>query len=199
MKFIYLFRAGAAHYKVGITGNIANRIKAIQTSNQHQIELITSRPVSNDSSAEKELHDWLKDYRTNGGSEWFELTTEQALELVKKISSIEVEADITDHLNMRNLMIRQDRLEQKLSEYIASVRPPKKVAKTIEPNMTNDILLPEATQIATLHGGASASLLQRRLRIGYARAARLLDLLETNGIVGPSDGARKRELLIAYK
>ncbi len=41
---------------------------------------------------------------------------------------------------------------------------------------------------------ASASLLQRRLRIGYARAARLLDILEENGVVGPADGARPREV-----
>jgi len=44
---------------------------------------------------------------------------------------------------------------------------------------------------------ASASLLQRRLRIGYARAARLLDMLEDKGIVGPSDGAKPREIHFA--
>lgn len=46
-------------------------------------------------------------------------------------------------------------------------------------------------------GKASASLLQRRLRVGYARAARLLDILEDNGIVGPSDGAKPREVYTA--
>jgi S-DNA-T family DNA segregation ATPase FtsK/SpoIIIE len=44
---------------------------------------------------------------------------------------------------------------------------------------------------------ASASLLQRRLRVGYARAARLLDMLEDKGIVGPSDGAKPREIHLA--
>ena len=44
---------------------------------------------------------------------------------------------------------------------------------------------------------ASASLLQRRLRIGYARAARLLDMLEDKGIIGPSDGAKPREIRFA--
>ncbi len=43
-------------------------------------------------------------------------------------------------------------------------------------------------------GKASASLLQRRLRIGYARAARLLDILEDKGIIGPGDGAKPREV-----
>lgn len=46
-------------------------------------------------------------------------------------------------------------------------------------------------------GKASASYLQRRLRIGYARAARLLDLLEEQGIIGPGDGAKPREVLSA--
>jgi S-DNA-T family DNA segregation ATPase FtsK/SpoIIIE len=43
---------------------------------------------------------------------------------------------------------------------------------------------------------ASASLLQRRLRVGYARAARILDQMEDRGIVGPADGSRFREVLI---
>lgn len=43
-------------------------------------------------------------------------------------------------------------------------------------------------------GKASASLLQRRLRVGYARAARLLDILEDRGVVGPADGAKPREV-----
>lgn len=43
---------------------------------------------------------------------------------------------------------------------------------------------------------ASASLLQRRLKVGYARAARLLDILEENGVVGPSNGAKPREILM---
>ena len=43
---------------------------------------------------------------------------------------------------------------------------------------------------------ASASLLQRRLRIGYARAARILDQMEDRGIVGAADGSRFREVLV---
>ncbi|MEJ7802454.1 MAG: DNA translocase FtsK, partial [Candidatus Limnocylindria bacterium] len=43
---------------------------------------------------------------------------------------------------------------------------------------------------------ASASLLQRRLRIGYARAARILDQMEDRDVVGPADGSRFREVLV---
>ena len=41
---------------------------------------------------------------------------------------------------------------------------------------------------------ASASFLQRRLKIGYARAARLIDMLEERGVVGPGEGAKAREI-----
>ena len=41
---------------------------------------------------------------------------------------------------------------------------------------------------------ASASFLQRRMRIGYARAARLLDMLEDEGVIGPGEGAKPREV-----
>jgi S-DNA-T family DNA segregation ATPase FtsK/SpoIIIE len=46
-------------------------------------------------------------------------------------------------------------------------------------------------------GQASTSLLQRRLRLGYARAARILDVMEQEGIVGPPQGSRPREILVA--
>ncbi len=61
----------------------------------------------------------------------------------------------------------------------------------------DDDLFEEAKALVIQSGKASASLLQRRLRVGYARAARLLDLLEQAGIIGPSDGAKPRDILVA--
>ena len=60
-----------------------------------------------------------------------------------------------------------------------------------------DPLYEEAKRVVVEAGKASASLLQRRLRVGYARAARLLDILEERGVVGPADGARPREVFAA--
>ncbi len=57
-----------------------------------------------------------------------------------------------------------------------------------------DDLFDAAKEEVMRAGKASASLLQRRLRIGYARAARLLDILEDKGIIGPGDGAKPREV-----
>ena len=77
-----------------------------------------------------------------------------------------------------------------------------KQQKTFEFNSANvpseddDPLLDEAKEVLIQAGKGSASLLQRRLKVGYARAARLLDLLEKIGFIGPADGAKPRELLI---
>jgi S-DNA-T family DNA segregation ATPase FtsK/SpoIIIE len=59
-----------------------------------------------------------------------------------------------------------------------------------------DALLSQAVDIVRRSDKASASLLQRRLRIGYARAARILDQMEDRGIVGAADGSRFREVLV---
>jgi len=59
-----------------------------------------------------------------------------------------------------------------------------------------DELFDEAVRIVCQYDRASASLLQRRLSIGYARAARILDQLEEEGIVGPGEGAKPRDVLI---
>lgn len=63
------------------------------------------------------------------------------------------------------------------------------------PDEDSDPLIPEAKEEILRAGKASASLLQRRLKVGYARAARLLDLLEQEGFIGPGDGAKPREIL----
>ena len=59
-----------------------------------------------------------------------------------------------------------------------------------------DELYPDAYDVVVKAKKASASLLQRRLRVGYARAARLLDILEEKGVVGPVNGAKPREVFI---
>jgi S-DNA-T family DNA segregation ATPase FtsK/SpoIIIE len=59
-----------------------------------------------------------------------------------------------------------------------------------------DDLYEEAREIVIRAGKASTSYLQRKLRIGYARAARLMDILEENGIISQGEGAKPREVLI---
>ena len=59
----------------------------------------------------------------------------------------------------------------------------------------DDDLYQDAVRVCCEMGRASTSTLQRRLRIGYGRAARLIDIMEKDGIVGPADGAKPREVL----
>ena len=59
----------------------------------------------------------------------------------------------------------------------------------------HDELFDDAVRLVLEFGKASTSLLQRRLRIGYGRAAHLIDLMERDGIVGAADGPKPREVL----
>jgi DNA segregation ATPase FtsK/SpoIIIE, S-DNA-T family len=62
-----------------------------------------------------------------------------------------------------------------------------------------DELYEKAVELVLLTGQASASYLQRRLKLGYARAARIIDQMEGEGIIGPSEGAKPREVLVDPK
>jgi len=61
----------------------------------------------------------------------------------------------------------------------------------------DDDMYRDAVRVVIDSGKASASLLQRRLRVGYARAARLVETMEEQGIIGPADGARPRDVLVS--
>lgn len=61
----------------------------------------------------------------------------------------------------------------------------------------DDDMYKDAVRVVIEGGKASTSLLQRRLRVGYSRAARLIETMEEQGIVGPADGARPREVLVS--
>ena len=60
----------------------------------------------------------------------------------------------------------------------------------------DDELIPEAARICVMHNQGSTSLLQRRLKVGYSRAGRLMDQLEALGVVGPSSGSKARDVLV---
>jgi len=72
----------------------------------------------------------------------------------------------------------------------------KEPASKIELEDFQDELYNDAVRVVITSGQASISHLQRRLRLGYGRAARMIDQMEAEGIVGPADGARPREILV---
>jgi S-DNA-T family DNA segregation ATPase FtsK/SpoIIIE len=71
--------------------------------------------------------------------------------------------------------------------------------KKFEEIEIDDELFKEAVSIVISKGEASASMLQRKLKIGYARAGRLIDLMEKKGIVGPPSGSKPREVLVGWE
>jgi len=83
------------------------------------------------------------------------------------------------------------------TEYDMDIMEKIKEGKEIANNYDdNDELLPQAIELAIDLGQISASMLQRRFRIGFNRAARLIDEMEKRGIIGPQDGSKPRQVLI---
>ena len=72
----------------------------------------------------------------------------------------------------------------------------KKGAADTADEAEDEMFMP-AVEIAVEAGNVSASMLQRRLKLGYARAARLVDEMQDRGIVGPPDGSKPRQALIS--
>jgi S-DNA-T family DNA segregation ATPase FtsK/SpoIIIE len=86
------------------------------------------------------------------------------------------------------------------AEYVHSfLEGPKDDGKETDANgessQEDDDLFDDAVRLVFEFGKASTSLLQRRLRIGYGRAAHLIDMMERDGLVGPADGSKPREIL----
>ena len=75
----------------------------------------------------------------------------------------------------------------------ASPRRPAEAAEVTD----RDDLFDEAVRFVVQSGQASTSMLQRRFRIGFSRAGRLVDMMERDGIIGPADGSKPREILVA--
>ncbi|MFA5022066.1 MAG: DNA translocase FtsK 4TM domain-containing protein [Patescibacteria group bacterium] len=119
-----------------------------------------------------------------------------------------VSADISKPKRLQGAFASDNEIK-KVAEYLKEQAEPDYLEEVVEkqalsmPGVTSldsedgDPLLNEAKEVILQAKKASASLLQRRLRVGYARAARILDLLEQQGIIGPGDGAKPREVLIS--
>ncbi|MCX6736896.1 MAG: DNA translocase FtsK, partial [Candidatus Parcubacteria bacterium] len=93
----------------------------------------------------------------------------------------------------KQLDMGENELSQNLEQVMNAKSNPNFI--NLDENDENgDELYDQAYEVVVKAGKASASLLQRRLRVGYARAARLLDLMEEKNVIGPADGAKPREV-----
>jgi len=95
----------------------------------------------------------------------------------------------------------------RLTKYVKDQRKPRYDEKIVhvlkkpgvyieEESGEKDLLFDKAVELVLLTGQASASYLQRKLKLGYARAARILDQMQMEGIVGPTEGSKPREILV---
>jgi S-DNA-T family DNA segregation ATPase FtsK/SpoIIIE len=84
------------------------------------------------------------------------------------------------------------KFETSIQEKLNSDTPPEEEVTDEDEELVRKVL-----EIMKQERRASTSLFQRRLRLGYTRAARIVDILEQRGIVGPRDGAKDREILIS--
>ncbi|MCD6232906.1 hypothetical protein J7J81_00775 [bacterium] len=99
---------------------------------------------------------------------------------------------VVNFLKQENVSLEDNVLRESLKEELEKPGGSFKGGFTGE-----DPLYEQAKELVIESGKASASLLQRRLRVGYARAARLLDILEQKGVVGPANGAKPREVYLS--
>jgi DNA segregation ATPase FtsK/SpoIIIE-like protein len=212
MQYVYMLRAGTNHYKIGVATNVLKRLSSIQTGNSNLVEVVTAKPVQNAFEVERQIHQRLDKLHTNGGKEWFELKAEDAIDVAVMINRMPA-IDITDRLTIAAILEHQKKtsksIQKQLDFVINTYQKREKPVATIEPNVykpeptKNDIkkidddeLYRKAVDIVREAGKASTSLLQRKLGLGYSRAAKIIDLLEANYIISPSDGTNKSRKVI---
>ncbi len=162
-----------------IKANIPSRIAFAVTSQ------IDSRTILDIGGAEKLLGKGDMLYYPAGeskpervqGSFISDKEVERIVNVVKANSSVEYDEDIMEHLEREQSYEGDEKTKE-------------------EESLDADELLPQAIEVVLEANQASTSLLQRRLKLGYARAARIVDQMEARGIVGPSEGSKPRQILI---
>ncbi len=159
-----------------IKANISSRI-ALQVASQ-----VDSKTILDNAGAEKLL----------GGGDMLFISSELSKPRRIQCAYISTEeiTSVVDFIRKENISTDGDELKVKVEESL------EKKNGGSGGDSDEDDMYDEAVATVRDAQKASASLLQRKLGVGYARAARLLDIMEENGVVGPGDGAKPREVFI---
>lgn len=140
------------------------------------------------------------------------LDTQGAEKLLGKGDMLFLTAEISKPKRLQGAFVSDEEIKRVVDyikeksgnfEYVEGITDRQKVGGIagvgLEGNINDEVddLFVDAREIVVSSGKASTSLLQRRLAIGYARAARIMDELEEAGVIGPSNGAKPREILMS--
>ena len=217
MQYVYLLRAGENHYKIGVATNILKRVGSIQTSNPNKVEIVKTIICEDAYQIEGRLHKSYIDVKAKGGSEWFVLEPREVIDLCIIMSSHDGAYKYTfdDKLGLMSLFEKhlqwKKSLEKKLDLIMNNYQ--KALARDFKTNIKSiqaepvlaleeqnepdeDPYISKAIELMRETGKLSTSLLQRKLRIGYGRAARIVDELEGRGLVSKLDGSLPRTILM---
>ena len=113
------------------------------------------------------------------------------------VSDSEIES-VVDFVRNSKAVIYDEDVAQEIERSAAGEGGKSGDADSGDDSESRDPMMNEAIKCVIEAGQASTSLLQRRLRLGYARAGRLIDEMEQMGIVGPHEGSKPRQVLITY-
>ncbi|MBE6819711.1 MAG: DNA translocase FtsK [Ruminococcaceae bacterium] len=166
-----------------IKANIPSRI-ALSVSSQ-----VDSRTILDASGAEKLL---------GNGDMLFNPVTVSKPTRVQGcfISDAEVER-VVNHIKSQAQTTYNEETIHEIEAKAAAVENSKKKTADDDDDADWDPMLNDAIEVVVNAGGASTTMLQKKLKLGYARASRVMDQLEEKGIVGPSEGAKPRAVLIS--
>jgi len=112
------------------------------------------------------------------------------------ISDAEVER-VVNHIKSQAQTTYNEETIHEIEAKAAAAENAKKKTVDDDGDEDWDPMLNDAIEVVVNAGGASTTMLQKKLKLGYARASRVMDQLEEKGIVGPSEGAKPRAVLIS--
>ncbi|GGM26353.1 DNA translocase FtsK [Paraliobacillus quinghaiensis] len=130
------------------------------------------------------------------------IDTSGAERLLGKGDMLFVENGARNPVRIQGAFVSDDEIER-ITSYAKKMAPTnylfeqEQLLKQVDTEETEDDLYSDVLSFVLEHNGASASLLQRRFKIGYNRAARLIDALEHNGIISTQKGSKPRDILVS--
>lgn len=211
MKYVYILRAGESHYKVGVATSVKKRLSGLQTSNPVKVDIVSAKLLDDAYAVEGQLHARLKEWNVSG--EWFSLQPMQVIDLLIELNRLP-EPDIAMGVRLRDILANQDeaqrRIEKKLNKVVELANRntaayweqveerknrPEPDRESKRSDQLDEEIMQEALEVARVSGKISTSLLQRKLRLGYGRAARIVELMEEKGLITKLDGIKPRELI----